>query len=170
MASISLATRAAARAFSVVNIMGLDRGLRCRLAISDAVGFRGAVPRKGKSLQLSAWIIDLFHLRQTYRLCEKGCPVAHIFFASCEAVGLGRAAQRRQSRRRRPGGAPEPLGGALLRRHSRLELRLAAPGRLAATGSSSGSSERRPEQLYGQPLLDRYLTVMSVTPPETLKH
>ena len=50
MASISLATRAAARAFSVVNIMGLDRGLRCRLTISDAVGFRGAVPRKGEIL------------------------------------------------------------------------------------------------------------------------
>ena len=50
MASISLAMRAAAHTFSVVNIMGLDRGLRCRLAISDAVGFRGAVPRKGEIL------------------------------------------------------------------------------------------------------------------------
>ena len=64
MASISLAMRAAAHTFSVVNIMGLDRGLRCRLAIQF-----GLYPMpsasvalccvKGKSLQLSAWIIDL---------------------------------------------------------------------------------------------------------------
>ena len=90
MASISLATRAAARAFSVVNIMGLDRGLRCRLAISDAVGFRGAVLRKGKSLQLSAWIIDLFHLRQTSQIMRErmsGC--SHFFLQAVRRWGWG---------------------------------------------------------------------------------